>query len=264
VVVRIFNMVADGTTIRQVSQVLEREGVPTQFQVLASRDMLPASRTASPIWWRGQVRSILKNPAYWGEHSAYRHKSTKEKVRPADTGITRKVRRTTERATDDPDRVALPNACPALVSKELAERAQAQLAKNKTDNPTRNKDPLATIWRTAAFCGHCGGRMFTAPGSAGRRYYCRSRIAKTHGGGTLPMSCPGGWNSMHARALDPRGWADVRAWLSNEKNVSRLLTEWEQEEKNVNNSAASRLEASAATIRDLCENRNNLIDVSFG
>ena len=32
VVVRIFNMVADGTTIRQVSQVLEREGVPTPFQ----------------------------------------------------------------------------------------------------------------------------------------------------------------------------------------------------------------------------------------
>jgi uncharacterized protein YigA (DUF484 family) len=52
----------------------------------------------------------------------------------------------------------------------------------------------------------------------------------------------------------------VRASLSDEDNVRRLLAEWEQEEKSVKNSAASRLEASAATIRQLRENMNNLID----
>jgi hypothetical protein len=65
---------------------------------------------------------------------------------------------------------------------------------------------------------------------------------------------------MNASILDPAAWADVRAWLSDEKNVSRLLAEWEQEEKSVKNSATSRLEASAATIRQLRENMNNLID----
>jgi hypothetical protein len=261
VVVRIFNMIADGATIRQVSRQLEAEGVPTQFQMLAARGMLPKGRTVSPIWGRGTIFRMLHNPAYWGEHSAYRQKHTKEKVRPADTGITRKILRVSERDIDDPERVALPDACPPLVSKELAARVTARLAKNKEDNPGRNADPLATIFRGMIVCGHCGEKMFTAPGINGRRYCCHSRIAVTHGGGVaVPIACPGGWVSILASALDPRGWADVRAWLSNEKNVSRLLTEWEQEEKNVNNSAASRLEASAATIRELCENRNNLID----
>jgi hypothetical protein len=262
VVIRIFNMIANGASIRQVSRVLEAEGVPTQFQVLAARGMLPKGRTASPIWGRGQIFRILHNPAYWGEHSAYRQKHVKEKVRPADTGITRKILRVSERDVDDPERVALPDACPPLVSKELAARVTAWLAKNKKDNPGRNKDPLATIFRGMIVCGHCGEKMFTAPGiNNSRRYSCHSRIAVTHGGGiALPIACPGGWVSMLASALDPAGWADVRAWLRDGDNVQRLLTEWEQEEKNVENSAATRLEAAAANISKLRETMNHLAD----
>jgi hypothetical protein len=86
-------------------------------------------------------------------------------------------------------------------------------------------------------------------------------MAVTHGGGVaLPIACPGGWVSMLANALDPAGWADVRAWLGDEQNVLRLLAEWQQEEENVENSAASRLEASAATIRRLREKMDSLAD----
>jgi site-specific DNA recombinase len=260
VVVRIFNMIANGATIRQVSQVLEQEGVPTPFQVLADRGQLPKGRTASPIWFGGAIRRILTHPAYWGEHTAYRWREVATKIRPAETGITRKVKRTSERDTDDPERVALPDACPPLVSKELAERVRAQLARNKENNPGRLADPLETVFRGMVVCGHCGGKMFTAPGSAGHRYYCRSRIAKTQGGGTLPMSCPGGWVSMHASALDPAGWADVRVWLENEDNVRSLLAEWEQDQQSAENSIASRVEAVEATIRTLRDKMNRLAE----
>jgi DNA invertase Pin-like site-specific DNA recombinase len=260
VVVRIFERAADGVSIRQIERELETEGVPTPFQVLDARGMLPAGRTVSPVWYRGTVLRMLHTPAYWGEHSAYRYQNTSVKVRPAETGITRKVKHQSERDVDDPDRVALHATAPALVSKELAERVAARLVKNKEDNPGRLADPLATIWRGMVVCGHCGGKMFTAPGSAGRRYYCRSRIAKTHGGGALPMSCPAGWVSMHASALDRVGWADVRAWLSKPENVSRLLAEWEQEEKSAESSVASRLEANAATIVTLRDKMTALAD----
>jgi DNA invertase Pin-like site-specific DNA recombinase len=262
VVVRIFTMIADGASIREVSRVLEREGVPTPFQILESRGMLPKGRTTSPIWGRGTIFRMLHNPAYWGEHSAYRQKHTKEKIRPADTGITRKIQRISERAVDDPERVALPDTCPPLVGKEIAERVAARLVKNKEDNPGRNSDPLATIFRNLVYCGHCGSKMFTAPGiKNSRRYCCHSRIAVSNGGGAaLPIACPGGWVSMLASALDPAGWADVRAWLENEENVSRLLAEWEQEERQSKNSATSRIEAADANIRTLREKMSSLAD----
>src|SRR5262249_61839938 len=97
------------------------------------------------------------------------------KERPADTGITRKLRRIKERADDDPARVALPaSACPALVSPELAARVHARLAVTKAASAGNNPDPLATLWRGMAFCGHGGGAVHTAPTTlgTGRRYKC--------------------------------------------------------------------------------------------
>jgi site-specific DNA recombinase len=259
-VVRIFERAADGVSIRQIARELEREGIPTPYQVLAERGMLPAGRTASPIWWRAAILRILKHPAYWGEHSAYRWQNSAVKVRPADTGITRKVRQQHERDVDDPDRVALHGTAPALVSRELAERAHARLAQNKAESAGRNPDPLATIWRGMAVCGHCGGRMFTAPATTngdGRRYRCLSRRSVNGG---VPVPCPGGKFSINAGVLDTSGWADVRAWLEKPENVSRLLAEREREEKTGERSAASRLEASAATIATLRDKMDALAE----
>src|SRR5258708_26474810 len=113
-------------------------------------------------------------------------------------------------------------ACPALISTEQAARVHARLIQNKLDNPGRNVDPLATLWRGLAVCGHCGRRMMTATATDGygRRYYCRSRTS-TNGG--LPIPRPGGAFSMAARGLDPVGWAHVVAWLTQEEHVARLL-----------------------------------------
>ncbi len=49
---------------------------------------------------------------------------------------------------------------------------------------------------------------------------------------------------MQASSLDPSGWADVRAWLSKQENVSRLLADWEQEDASPGKSLASRLNAA--------------------
>jgi hypothetical protein len=65
---------------------------------------------------------------------------------------------------------------------------------------------------------------------------------------------------MHASALDPAAWADVRAWMSKPENVSRLLAEWEQEEKSAESSVASRLEAAGATIASLRDKMNVLAE----
>jgi len=104
--------------------------------------------------------------------------------------------------------------------------------------------------------------MFTAPGiNNTRRYSCHARIAVTHGGGVaLPIASPGGWVAMLASALDPVGWADVREWLRDPKNVERLLAEWRRREQTGEQSAASRLQAITAQLTALRDKLGRLSD----
>jgi DNA invertase Pin-like site-specific DNA recombinase len=259
IVVRIFESVAAGVPLRRLMRDLEDEGMPTPFQVLDARGQLPKERSASPIWRHGQLIRMLHHPAYWGAHSAYRTQTTTVKVRPPETGVTIKVKVQRERDTDDPDRVALAASAPALVSKELAERAQARLTHNKEENTGNNPDPLATLWRGLAYCGHCGERMGTAPAarSEGRRYFCRSRLLSDSG---IPTNCPGGHFTINANVLDPAGWADVRAWLSEPENVARLLAEWEKNKQTGERTVTSRLEAATATLANVRERMTALVE----
>ncbi len=247
VVVFIFERVADGVPIRALVSELEQRGIPTPFQLLAQRGQLPAGRRVNVIWHRRTIQRILHHPAYWGQHAAYRWASTATKVRPAETGITIKVRQMRERAVDDPTRVALPNACPALVSAELAARVHARLAENKAQSAGRNPDPLATLWRGLAVCGHCGGRLNTGlhRHAQGRRYKCSNVFIDAEG---RRMRCPGHAPSMTASLLDPPSWADVLAWLSNEDNVERLLADWEQDNRSGEQSISSRVQAADAQL----------------
>ncbi|HEV2461948.1 MAG TPA: recombinase family protein [Ktedonobacterales bacterium] len=257
VVVLIFERIAAGVPIRRLCRQLEAEGIPTPAQVLERRGQLPVGRMAYGVWYLGTIQRIVHHPAYWGAHAAYRWEHSTGKVRPAATGITRKVHTMRVRAESDPVRVALPvTTCPALVSADLAARVATQLAVNKAECVGRPvADPLATLWRGMAVCGHCGARLITAPSShreTGRRYTCRHR---DH---TDPMTgarhpCPGGGFSMNADALDPQGWADVLAWLSDPENVERLLSEWQQQTTRAERTHASRLAAVDATLATLRE-----------
>jgi DNA invertase Pin-like site-specific DNA recombinase len=251
VVVFIFESVANGMPIRHLVRVLEERGIPTPSQLLASHGQLPKGHVASPIWRRTTLQRMLWHPAYWGEHAAYRWQHSVTKVRPPETGVTRKVRQTVVRPEDDPMRVVLPQAaCPALVSRELAERVHVRLRANKAESAGRNPDPQATLWRSRAYCGHCGSKMYTATAGDGygRRYYCRSR---TNGPDGAAVPCPGGVVSMAARVLDPAGWADVLRWLSDEENVWRLLADWQADNENAERSYSSRLDAAAAMLANL-------------
>ncbi|HEV2460599.1 MAG TPA: recombinase family protein [Ktedonobacterales bacterium] len=257
IVVRIFTQAATGVPLRKIARDLELGGIPTPGQVLAERGQLPANRTYSAAWRVGTIRRILWHPAYIGEHAAYRRQRHVAKVRPPETGVTVKVRQVIERAEDDPVRVMLPNSCPALVSRELAERVHAHLRENQAESAGRNPDVLETLWRNLQVCGHCGRATRTMAHPWGRRYYCRAHWNRN---GARPNPCPGGGYSIRAQELDAAGWADVHAWLENEENVARLLAEWEQETRSTERSLGSRLDAAAATIAHLHSKMDSLAE----
>jgi hypothetical protein len=174
VVVRIYTQAAAGVPIRKIACDLELDGVLTPGQVLAERGQLPARRTYSAAWRVGALRRILWNPAYWGEHSAYHAQYHVIKVRPPETGVTTKAHRARERDLDDPDCVVLHDACPALVSRELAERVHVRLRENKLESRGAILTPLQTLWRTLMVCGHCRRASCTVAHASGRRHCCGS------------------------------------------------------------------------------------------
>ncbi len=136
----------------------------------------------------------------------------------------------------------------------------AVLATNIAERAGNNPDPLATLWRGLAVCGHCGRRMETARVAAagdGRRYRCRVRRIGPDG---HTQRCSGGQGSMHASILDPSGWADVSAWLADEENVSRLLVYWETKAKSGEQSLSSRLNAADAQIMRIGDKMSRLAD----
>ena len=257
VIVRIWRRIADGVSIRAVAHELDADGIPTPAQLLRQRGLLPAARPdpTDKGWHPGSIARMLRHPAYVGQHAAYRFAVSATKERSHATGVTHKVTRMRERALDDPDRVALPpKTCPALIEPELAARVHAQLALNKANSAGNNPDPLATLFRGMTYCGHCGDKMGTSK-SAGahggdgwlqrRCYRCNSARVP----GRTP--CPGGMHSLAASVLDPAAWADIVEWLSNPKNVARLMDEWQQQ--HAQSSITSRLDAVNAQLTHLRE-----------
>jgi DNA invertase Pin-like site-specific DNA recombinase len=273
--VHIWERIAEGIPIRQLARELNAAHIPTPAQVLAARGILPKKRDketgelverdqldiSDMRWQPGMIGHILHHPAYVGQHSVYRYAVSAEN--DFSTGVMHKVVTTRERAPDDPERIALSvEVCPPLISPQLAARVAAQLMRNKLASAGNNPDPLATLWRGMAFCGHCGSHLATAKigGSKNttdlsrRRYRCASVTDP----GQPP--CPGGRFTIGAAALDPAAWADVVDWLSNPENVVRLLKEWEQEEQTAESSVATRLEAANAVLSHLRNRMTALAD----
>lgn len=67
------------------------EGVPTPAQVLEHRGMRPDNVKLSGVWQCSTLGRILSNPAYAGQHSAWRRQHTRVTVVDETTG--KRVRR---------------------------------------------------------------------------------------------------------------------------------------------------------------------------
>src|SRR5262249_7727137 len=121
----------------------------------------------------------------------------------------------------------------------------------KAASAGNNPDPLATLWRGMAFCGHCGGRLHTAPTTfgTGRRYKCAgvSIDPETR----KRTRCSGGSFGIGANVLDPAGSVDVVAWLTVPENGETLRADWQDEPRHGEHSIASRLQAADAQLATL-------------
>ncbi len=179
---RMFEMVSEGYGCFKIARSLNEEGIKTK---------------SGRKWDARTVSRIVSNPAYMGITYFGQTSGKKREKKPQETWY------------------VLTDITPAIISKEIFERAQANLAKLKELRPGKAKHeyPLTSF----AVCGYCGSPLIGSCLRGEYRYYhCR---------GTYPTAsrqkiC----NARYIRAewLEGVVWEKVKGVLS---NPELLLTE---------------------------------------
>lgn len=156
IVREVFQRAAAGSTLRVIARDLQSRGVPTIRN--------------STHWSYTTLRAIIQNTSYHGERTLYRRQSQRlDEVSPSGR------QKQAIRFRPSSEHLLVP--CPAIVSRDLWDRANAAIALNKPRQLNQDLWPLTGI----VFCGHCTGkrgqplRCHGIPsGSGNRSYGCQS------------------------------------------------------------------------------------------
>jgi hypothetical protein len=138
----IFELAADGVSTYQICRILNQKGIPSPF---VTKGMRHKKVTEPPTWQPQVIGRMVKNTAYYGEYRQFR-------TAPSDRNPGRKTAR---RKTTLDEQIVV--RIPAIVTKELFEKAQRRIAQNKqlaTRNNHTSKDCL--LRGGFAKCGYCG------------------------------------------------------------------------------------------------------------
>jgi site-specific DNA recombinase len=248
IVRRIYRDVADGVPLRTLAKRLDAEGIPTPSQHL-TRLGLYHLRAVASNWSTATIHRLLLNPAYIGEHSAWRWRSVYRQDRDPDSSQIRDVRTITQRALDDEERIPLPmSTCPPIVERAVAEAAWVRLRHNQAQAPRRNRDPEATLLRAGyIFCGYCGHALYTHQLRGKWTYYCADWRRRADG----KQVCPGNGHSIYAETMDATVWEHVSATLNDPAHLTKALAQWQAEHETQKQRATANLDAVNGQLRQL-------------
>ena len=173
IVKRMFEMVARGDGCFKIARTLNEERIPTK---------------SGKKWEARTISRIVRNPAYMGVTYFGQTSGRNREKKPRESWY------------------VLPDVTPAIISKELFERAQAALARSKELHPGKAKHeyPLTGF----AVCGYCGSPLVGSCLRGKYRYYhCR---------GTWPTASRGkicGARYIQAEWIEGVVWEKVKSVL---------------------------------------------------
>jgi site-specific DNA recombinase len=255
IVRRIYREVADGSPLRTLAKRLDAEGIPTPSQHMTQLGLYH-QRAVSTYWSAATLHRLLLNPAYIGEHSAWRWRAVYRQDRDPDSSQIRDVRAVSQRALDDEERIPLPvSTCPPIVEREVAEAAWVRLRHNREQSPRRNHDPEATLLRAGyIFCGHCGHALYTHLLRGKWTYYCADWRRRADG----KQQCPGNGHSIYAEKMDAIVWEHVSQTLNHPAHLTKALAQWQAEHETQEQRATANLDAVIGQLRQLEAKAANL------
>ena len=142
----IFVSAADGISTRQICRMLNEKGIPSPFVTKGMKDRRVKKQ---PSWQPQVLGRMLKNSAYYGEYRQFKTASIGRKP-----GYKRPARRN----TTEEEQVIM--RIPAIVTKELAQKAQKRVSHNQQLATRNNQTSKESLLRGGfAKCGHCGTNL---------------------------------------------------------------------------------------------------------
>jgi site-specific DNA recombinase len=189
IVRRIFRTIANGGSARQMALALTAEGVPTPKGI-------------GDTWYWSTIRTIVRNPLYWGEARAYRTQRSRVKGRGRVT-----------RPRPEHEQVILGGVAPALVTPEVAHAVLNALSRNRLEATRNNKSPRSSLLRAGfARCGYCGNYLESQHAHGGWAYRCGTSNRDKYG-------CPS--FSIMAPIIDQIAWSKVEEIIRQPEIIAR-------------------------------------------
>jgi site-specific DNA recombinase len=174
----IFQTLADGGTCWQAATLVNSLGIPSPR---ANREHYRTKALPSGQWGNTTIAAMVRRTAYKGVFQRNRHSTRGEPI--------------------------IETPCPALVSEDLWERAQAQIFRNRSISPRNVKNTY--LLRGLIRCGRCGrayvGETQHRPYGDYRYYRCALRGKRQTG------SCDG--PRLEAERAERSVWERVEGWL---------------------------------------------------
>jgi site-specific DNA recombinase len=218
VVTYIFENAANGVTLREIAKFLNEKKIPTPY---VAKGIITKNQKYAPSWQASNVSLITRNSVYYGE--ARFRKKRKIKVRG---------KKDPRVKTPESEQLVVP--VPAIVSKELAEKACMKAAQNKKFASGNNPNHKAFLLRGGlAKCGHCGGSLTTQP----HHYKRKDGSIKEY---TLYVCmAQGGLNHCHGctiltTLLDKEAWSYMVALIRKPTLVDEKIAALRKEDPTAN------------------------------
>jgi site-specific DNA recombinase len=222
IVRRIWDEAAAGKSMRYIALGLTADGIDCPRDAWRREKNDPKDPPQGGAWVYNTIRSILHNPCYWGEHSAFRWNmsQTRRDKDPISGVMTKHIER--RQRTVDEGRVLLSDTAPALVSPEFAQSVHELLLHNKRAATRNNKHVESSLLRGGfAKCGICGGNMAVLTGADGRTsYFCRG----SEPGRRAHNPCTNTSRKL-AKSLDRDVWDSVMTVLQDPEYFESQLTQ---------------------------------------
>lgn len=180
VVRQIFELAADGVTLREIAKALQEYRLALPGDYLKTGNLYVEEGTEAKSWYPGTISNILKNQAYIGNMV-----QGKRRISLYDNEA--------RHATDENDWIVVENTHEAIVDKELFNKVRAVMDKKVeesifTSDRGKNLPIKEDIFAGILFCGNCGrriplaSRILEKDGVLERQYFYSCRYNYDFGG----------------------------------------------------------------------------------
>ncbi|HVB25729.1 MAG TPA: recombinase family protein [Ktedonobacteraceae bacterium] len=272
VITYMFETAASGVTLRQIAKYLNEKGIPPPY---AAKSVTSKNMRHAPAWQASAVSRLVRNSVYYGDARFYKKRCLGKVGGKKDA----------REITSEKEQVVVP--VPAIVTKELAEKACKMAQRNKRFASRNNSTPEEFLLRGGlAKCGYCGGSLRTQPHHSARKdgsvrdytlYVCglQGLLDICKGCSILtPVLDNAAWEHAVEIIRDPAQVdAKVAAYkvedptAERRKNIKKKLAQIRQEQDNMEENLATLMrkgKLNSRTEERLTENLNQLAEQEQG